>query len=1067
MKPIFTFLGLLLIIVSQPIHKIKAQSPGNPQAIQLTGPLGFIENKGQFYDENKNPRPDLLYLFHRDGIKVQLTKNRLSFELYTLKEDKNGFDESRGPSYLDKRDAEDRLSSGFQYVSSRLDVEFISANPSPEIVAEEMMPDYLNYYLAHTPPEGITYVKQYNKITYKNLYDNIDLVLIATPDQNPNNSLAYDFIVHPGGKIDDIKYRYHGSNGQMLSDKGILETSTREGKIVEMIPESYLQNALGGKLEPVNVSFKLKDNVISFNTEAYDQKQSLVIDPFLVWATYCGGDSSEEGRGLTTDSLGNVAIIGRGNSSENVATAGAYQTSLAGDVDVIVVKYDSAGGKIWGTYYGGTKADHGRGLIADHLNNFYLGCHTDSPDGCTTPGAYQENFAGGIGDDGLLAYFSSDGLRIWATYYGGPDDETIRRLTLNHAGDVLMVGYTFSTTGISTPGVYQPVYAGDADLCLSKWTPDETGGALIWGTYLGGVGEDHGRSVDVDKDDNIYVNGSTSSPGIAVGDVSRPTYTDKQDYLLGRFTTDGQIGWVSYWGGNVEDRGRGVYVDSSSTHVYFTGYSASATGVSTPGAYQENWVETYDNAGEPTHDMVLMKWTLGGQIVWSSYLGGQGDDRGRSITIIGDNEIYISGSTESFDTISTPDAFQPVWGGKGDMFLQIWDSNGNRVYGTYFGSTEDDDNLALAVDDAHNNIYLVGTSRSTDLGTPGTAQPFFGGFDDAFLVKIQVHGPALPPVAGFNYTNDPCITGQVQFTNNSIFSDSYSWNFGDGDTSNLASPLHTYSDVGDYTVTLIASSDSTGTSDTISMVITVMDTEAIAIITPAGPLTFCEGGSVVLNANTGVGYTYKWKNGSFVIPGATNSSYTATFSGNYKVEITFAPGCAVSSEKAEVTVLPNPIINFGADTTICDSAILTLDAGSGYTSYSWSTLETTQTINVSSANDYWVQVQDVNGCSGGDSIHVEVTTCSGIAGISNGGSINLYPNPTDGNFVLSLLNPKAERLRVQLENVLGQMVMDVYDLEGVSEFTGEINATSLPAGVYYVKVLLGSETITTKLVITK
>src|SRR5258705_5392033 len=97
--------------------------------------------------------------------------------------------------------------------------------------------------------------------------------------------------------------------------------------------------------------------------------------------------------------------------------------------------------------------------------------------------------------------------------------------------------------------------------------------------------------------------------------------------------------------------------------------------------------------------MVLMKWTADGNIVWSSYLGGVHDDRGRAITMIGDNEIYISGSTESSDSIATADAFQTTWGGKGDMFLEIWDSNGIRHYGSYFGGAGDEDNLALAIDD--------------------------------------------------------------------------------------------------------------------------------------------------------------------------------------------------------------------------------------------------------------------------------------------------------------------------------------------------------------------------------
>jgi len=143
----------------------------------------------------------------------------------------NSFDEANGrPDYSDL-DPEDRPDPDFHYQSSRVDVEFIGANPNPEIVSEEMMPDYLNYYLAYTPVEGITRVKQFNKITYKNLYPNIDLVLIAMPEQNPRRAMAYDFVVHPGGSLSDIKYRYHGNSGQILHPNGgeIMVSTARDG----------------------------------------------------------------------------------------------------------------------------------------------------------------------------------------------------------------------------------------------------------------------------------------------------------------------------------------------------------------------------------------------------------------------------------------------------------------------------------------------------------------------------------------------------------------------------------------------------------------------------------------------------------------------------------------------------------------------------------------------------------------------------------------------------------------------------------------------------------------------
>lgn len=1297
MKNTITILGIVFLNLLICDVTVIAAGPAKARELSATGPLGFIENKGQFLDQNKKARTDLLFMLQRQGMKVQLMQNRISFELYTMQDD-NSFDEATGYPYWSHLDPEDRPSPKQRYQSSRIDVQFIGANPKPEIVAEEMMSDYLNYFLAYTPVQGITRVKQYNKITYKNLYPNIDLVLIATPGQNPLGSLAYDFVVHPGGNINDIKYRYYGNDDQVLSENGTLETGTAQGKIVEMIPESYLKNELGKKGAPVNVSFSINKNTIGFHAGAYDRNQSLVIDPSLAWATYCGGVLSEEGRGLATDSFSNVIIIGRSNSTDNIATINAYQTTLAGNVDINLEKYDSAGHRLWGTYYGGSEDDHGRGVIVDKNNDYYLGCHTDSPDGCATPGAYRENYAGGIGDDALLAKFSSDGDRIFGTYYGGDDEEIIRRLDFDTAGNVIMVGYTSSDTGIATPGVYQTVFAGGSfsDLNLSKWTPD---GQLIWGTYLGGDNEEHGRSVAVDKYNHIYVNGSAASEGLGTPGVSRPLHAGKQDMLMAKFTADGQLDWFSYWGGALEDRGRGVFVDSSSNYVYFMGYSGSDTGIATVGAYQatRNAGGGVDNNGDPYQDAVLMKWTLDGQIVWSTYLGGIYLDRGRSITMIGDNEIYISGSSESPDVIATPDGLQTVWGGKGDMFLELFDSAGYRSYGTYFGGSGDEDNLALAVDDKHQNVYLFGSAQSANLATPGTAQTVQAGDEDELLVKIQVHFPSLFPVAAFGYLNVVCVSGQVSFTNYSSNSDIYLWNFGTGDTSTLVSPIYTYPSTGNYTVTLVSGNSVSGLSDTTTQIITVSDASPVAFITAEGSTTFCDGQSVVLDASTGPGYTYKWKKGLSFITGATNSTYTVTDSGDYKVLVTVTAGCTALSTKVTVTVnpvpsasilegsaiafcegnstildanddevtyqwqnngiiipgatstgllissggsytvvetnsyscmdtssatvvtvnanppdtiiadgsasiceghtvdlnaetgiglvyqwqlngstisgatdatysasaagnysveisnandchsssntisvtvnenptvdifalgtsvclhdtltlvasgaqdytwqpgnvsgqaipvspdipttysvvgtdangctdddsisievLPLPLVSLGIDTTVCDTVNFTLNAGSGFVTYLWSTGDTTPITTVSVTNTYWVLVQDTNGCSSADSIEVTVDICTGVQVVTGEYGIYLFPNPTNGSFVLSFANPSSQKVRVELENMLGQTVQHIYEGESATQFTKEFNAGALPSAMYYIKVYIGREVTTKKLLI--
>lgn len=726
--PVAWRLSVLLILATS-IPQAQAQ-----QKFSLNGPLGFIENKGQFLGQDGSPRKDLLYLYIRDGIKVQLKTNGISFDLYTMEEDPSRISEADGYAAAHHLDPEDAPLPNAIYKSNRIDLEFVGANSNVQVVAEEVLPDYLNYYLSYTPQVGITKVPQFNKVTYKGIYHNIDLVMIASPAGYPMRSLAYDFVIHPGGNVNDIRYRYHGINGQEIYDNGTLETTNGIGRIFEMIPESYVRNAAGAKLMPVEVAFKKEHDYITFNVPHYDTKQSLVIDPTLVWATYCGGLYSDEGRGLAVDSEDHVILTGRTYSTENIASDGAFQTELIGEIDIMLEKYYDNGARIWGTYYGGSGLDRARACIVNEDEFIYLGAHTTSEDGVVTigNGMHQEVFAGV--EDGILAYFSPAGERVWATYFGGEDEDIIRRLNKDDAGNIIMVGYSNSDSGIATPDAWQPVNNGNSDLCLSKWT---AGGQLIWATFLGGESEDHGRSVDADNENNIYINGSTGSKFGIKKNAFRDHNGGGQDYLLAKYNPNGGLKWCTYWGGAVEDRGRGVKVDDKSKYVYFTGYSASDTGVATPGAFQETWTAGYDNQGQPYHDAVLMKWSTDGYPIWSTYLGDPPDDRGRAITMI-NNDVFMGGTTSSLTSMATADGFQPVFGGKEDMFVDKFDSAGNRIWGTYYGGDENESTLALAVDNEKVHLFMVGTAESIGIGTPGVGQEIFGGFDDAFLLKMKV-----------------------------------------------------------------------------------------------------------------------------------------------------------------------------------------------------------------------------------------------------------------------------------------------------------------------------------------
>jgi hypothetical protein len=170
-----------------------------------------------------------------------------------------------------------------------------------------------------------------------------------------------------------------------------------------------------------------------------------------------------------------------------------------------------------------------------------------------------------------------------------------------------------------------------------------------------------------------------------------------------------------------------------------------------------------------------------------------------------------------------------------------------------------------------------------------------------------------------------------------------------------------------------------------------------AIITANGPVQFCQGGTVLLTANSGTGYSYQWKESGANISGATGISYTATINGNYRCVVTDGTGSSTSNMIA-VTVFPLPTPNLGPDATICQGNSTVLNGGSGFTCYMWSNGETTQTISVNTSGTYVVTVCDNNGCTGSDAATITVnpnpapvitgTTsfCQGTSGVLNAGA---------------------------------------------------------------------------------
>ena len=153
--------------------------------------------------------------------------------------------------------------------------------------------------------------------------------------------------------------------------------------------------------------------------------------------------------------------------------------------------------------------------------------------------------------------------------------------------------------------------------------------------------------------------------------------------------------------------------------------------------------------------------------------------------------------------------------------------------------------------------------------------------------------------------------------------------------------------VGTYVFTVTNEIGCTSVSSS-NVVINTQPETPTATITTTSSTTFCQGDSIILNANTGIGLGYKWMKGFYVISGATSSTYTTNESGSYRVIVKNSDRCVDMSQALIIKVNPLPTVNV-LDITINSDSSGMLTAYATGVSYIWQNGETTQSIIVNSA----------------------------------------------------------------------------------------------------------------------
>jgi len=687
-------------------------------------PRGFIENKGQIRDEKGKPNHDVKYIFNHGAFNLELRKNGFSYEIFTVIPDQDP-DEA---GFV--HDAEDRDAQSMKRIASsqRVDVEFSGVNQKTVPVASNQNQVYYNYYFAPISSNRFEHVRSFQTVTYKDLYPGIDLVFTAPEDAD--DTLKYEFIIQPGVDASQIRMKYKGLSQVSLNENGLLHVPFANGFVDEGKVNCFLQNSD----RPVDSRISIFKNTVVFSIAEFDKTKTLVIDPSIVWGTYFGGENTEDVSDVSVDKMLNPSIGGNTLSTTSIATSGAYQSVYAGGFfDLFVAKFNSTAQIQWATYLGGTERDVSFALGVDHYNNVYIGGKTNS-DGLATSGAYQAT-RGGI-DDAILAKFDPTGGIVWSTYFGGTDNDEWRDIQFDNENHFYTCGYTESSAGIATSGAWQEAYGGAGDGDITKWNLD---GSVVWSTYYGGPGQDRYHVLNIDLQGNVYLCGTTGSvSGVTTSGAYQTLYGGGgEDMWLSKFTKDDHLVWSTYFGGSLDDRGRGVVTDSTDG-VYIAGFTDSQNGISTPGAVQPTWSAGYDTFGNPYDDGFIGKFDSSGHRIWATYYGGNNKEDVWGMNLDRRHKaIYIVGDSQSDSLIAYGNAFQPVKDKGSDCIFARWNYDGTILWGSYWGS--DNGQQFEDVDiDSLGYIYLAGKSETSQLPpTYGVYQTHNnGGTYDGILYKF-------------------------------------------------------------------------------------------------------------------------------------------------------------------------------------------------------------------------------------------------------------------------------------------------------------------------------------------
>ena len=927
---------------------------------------------------------------------------------------------------------------------ARVFAEFTGSSEVTSITKSFPTSHYYNFFLGNDRSRWKSEVRGFSEVILHDFYPLVDMKLT-----DKDGEFKYELYCKPGTDFTSIRFELKGASSVVVNEFGQLIVRTPLGDIVEKQPVAY--QLFNGALKEIECKFVVEGTTVSWKLGRFDPEAIVIIDPVLVFSTYSGSIADNFGMTATYGYDGTAYSGGTIFGNQYALTVPSYIDTLhfdglSGDYgisDVVVSKYTADGtNMIWATYLGGGDDHQGtetaNSMICDKNNNLYVFGATSSLD-FPTVNPVQANHAGGkpaffyqngiqfgtVGTDIYISKISSDGQTLMgSTYMGGAENDGINyavssgtysslssydslalnygdqsrgEIMLDNNGDCIVASCTRSPL-FPNLNPFQPTFGGQQDGLVFKLSGDLS--TKLWSSFYGGSDKDACYSVKVDSSDNIVFAGGTASPNLPLtaGSAGVNYKGGKVDGFVAKLTPDGStLTRSAYIGTTGSDQAYFVEINRND-EIYLYGQSRSGT------------FPTVNATGNLNSGQFIAKLSPNLSTITNSFTFGSGNgtvDISPSAFLVDVcGNMYVSGwggsvlnGTPALGPMPvTPDALYPTSPNGRDFYLAVFGRQfDGLIYGTYFGSANAKEHVDGGTSrfDKYGVVYQsvcggCAGDQTQAVTTPG-AWCRVNQSDNCNNLVFKFDFELIPD-AEFTADNVVgCAPFTIQLENNSKPSDSYKWDFGNGQTSTTNyEPEITYTAAGTYVVTLVVTDSICLLTDTARITITVLPSlpvimnSDIVLCFPEEVTFAADGGGLLDN--------FVWSDTpDFADTLNTNfadSSYTFTPTGTTTLYLSASDGSCTTIDSMTVYIVDGSIV-LSAEDSICAGTQTLITANIEIPGvifdYTWapasiiSPTAIDNQVNASPLTPTWVVVSANGGagCFDQDSIFINVGNVTG------------------------------------------------------------------------------------------